>query len=60
MRENLKCRAGSEVFKGVYGDWRIEESDVREVWGYRAGLSVAAAGVRLASLVWQCTTCAVT
>ena len=28
----------------MYGDWSIEESDVREVWGYRVGLSVAAAG----------------
>jgi len=50
--------AGSEVFKGMYGDWRIEESDVREVWGYRAGLSVAAAGARLASFVEQCFSCA--
>ena len=28
----------------MYGDWQVEESDVREVWGYRIGLSVAAAG----------------
>ncbi len=35
---------GQEVFRGVYGDWQVEESDVREVLGYRAGISVAAAG----------------
>jgi uncharacterized integral membrane protein len=25
----------------VYGPWRVEESDVREVTAYRAGISVA-------------------
>lgn len=47
VRELVSLCAGDEVFKGMYGDWRIEESDVREVWGYRAGLSVAAAGARV-------------
>ena len=37
------------VYKGVYGDWRVEDSDVREVQGYRAGLTVAAAGMMLRS-----------
>ena len=33
------------MYKGVYGEWRVEESDRLEVQGYRAGLSVAAAGM---------------
>lgn len=35
---------GREVYRGVYGDWEVEESDVKEVLGYRAGISVGAAG----------------
>ena len=34
-----------EVYRGVYGEWEVEDSDVKEVLGYRAGISVAAAGV---------------
>ena len=36
--------AGSEVYQGAFGEWSVEESDVKEVLGYRAGLSVAALG----------------
>lgn len=36
--------AGSEVYKGAFGDWSVDENDVKEVVGYRAGLSVAALG----------------
>lgn len=36
--------ADREVYRGVYGEWEVEESDVKEVLGYRAGISVAAAG----------------
>jgi len=35
---------GREVYRGVYGDWEVEDSDVKEVLGYRAGISVGAAG----------------
>ncbi|KAK9843995.1 hypothetical protein WJX81_001397 [Elliptochloris bilobata] len=31
----------------MYGEWSLEDSDVREVWGYRNGLSVAAAALLL-------------
>lgn len=31
-------------FQGVYGPWRIEDRDITEVWVYRAGLTVTAAG----------------
>jgi len=37
--------AGSEVYQGAFGEWRVEESDVKEVLGYRAGISVAAVGM---------------
>ena len=37
--------SGSEVYQGAFGEWRVEESDVKEVLGYRAGLSVAALGM---------------
>ena len=36
--------SGSPVYKGVYGDWTLEQSDVDEVKGYRAGLTIAAGG----------------
>ncbi|EIE22348.1 hypothetical protein COCSUDRAFT_33484 [Coccomyxa subellipsoidea C-169] len=42
---------GQEVFRGVYGDWQVEESDVREVLGYRAGISVAAAALLLDTII---------
>ena len=42
-RRPLGC-VGREVFRGAYGEWEVEESDVREVLGYRAGISVAATG----------------
>ena len=32
------------MYKGAFGEWSVDESDVKEVLGYRAGLSVAAAG----------------
>lgn len=34
----------AETFQGVYGPWKVEEADRKEVLGYRAGLSIAAAG----------------
>ncbi|KAK9812459.1 hypothetical protein WJX73_001370 [Symbiochloris irregularis] len=34
-----------ETYQGVYGPWKVEESDRQEVLGYRAGLSLAAAAV---------------
>ncbi len=36
--------SGRQVFKGIYGDWTLEQSDVDEVKGYRVGLTIAAAG----------------
>lgn len=39
-----------ETYQGMYGPWRIEEADRQEVLGYRAGLTVAAAGTLLHSL----------
>lgn len=32
------------MYKGMYGDWSVEDEDVREVVAYRAGLNVAALG----------------
>lgn len=41
----VHCAASNgEVYQGRFGPWRIEQQDVVEVWGYRAGLSVAALG----------------
>ncbi|KAL9226439.1 hypothetical protein vseg_002253 [Gypsophila vaccaria] len=37
------------TYQGVYGPWRIEPSDVREVVLYRSGLAVAAASFVVAS-----------
>ncbi|CAL8468689.1 g8229 [Coccomyxa elongata] len=42
---------GREVYRGVYGEWEVEESDVKEVLGYRAGISVAAAALLLDSAI---------
>ena len=39
------------VYKGMYGDWTVEDDDVREVIAYRAGLNVAALGTGLHSAV---------
>ena len=36
--------SGTPVYKGVYGDWTLEQTDVDEVTGYRAGLTIAAGG----------------
>ena len=35
---------GTVVYQGRYGDWSVEEEDVREVLSYRACLNVSAAG----------------
>ena len=43
-RGTTDVSAGSEVYQGAFGEWSVEESDVKEVLGYRAGLSVAALG----------------
>ena len=32
------------VYKGMYGDWSVEDDDVREVIAYKAGLNIAALG----------------
>ena len=32
------------MYQGAFGEWSVDESDVKEVLGYRAGLSVAALG----------------
>jgi uncharacterized integral membrane protein len=32
------------VYQGSYGPWSIEQEDLEQVYGYRAGLSVAALG----------------
>lgn len=37
------------AFQGVYGPWRVEAEDVREVTAYRAGISVATAGLLAAA-----------
>ncbi|KAK9914886.1 hypothetical protein WJX75_001918 [Coccomyxa subellipsoidea] len=42
---------GREVFRGAYGEWEVEESDVREVLGYRAGISVAATALLLDTIL---------
>lgn len=33
----------------MYGDWSVEDEDVREVVAYRAGLNVAALGTAACS-----------
>ncbi|CAI0459047.1 unnamed protein product [Linum tenue] len=41
----INCKAvsdTSQTYRGVYGPWRVEDSDVREVVLYRAGLVTAA------------------
>uniref|UniRef100_A0A7S0RZ94 Uncharacterized protein n=1 Tax=Chlamydomonas leiostraca TaxID=1034604 RepID=A0A7S0RZ94_9CHLO len=37
------------VYQGRFGAWRIEQEDIVEVWGYRAGISVAAVTALAAS-----------
>jgi uncharacterized integral membrane protein len=32
------------IYQGSYGPWSIEQADILEVYGYRAGLSVATLG----------------
>ncbi|KAF5839535.1 hypothetical protein DUNSADRAFT_508 [Dunaliella salina] len=50
LRHTCKLYAASgnappskEVYQGTFGPWSIEEEDVKEVLGYRAGITVAAA-----------------
>ncbi|KAL6756822.1 hypothetical protein V8C86DRAFT_2641713 [Haematococcus lacustris] len=46
LRRSVKTAASAtdkEVFAGRFGAWSIEPEDVAEVWGYRVGISVAAA-----------------
>ncbi|CAL5221533.1 g3742 [Coccomyxa viridis] len=43
---------GSEVYQGAFGEWSVEESDVKEVLGYRAGLSVAALALLLDTAIY--------
>lgn len=38
------ARASTPEYQGKFGTWRVEEEDVREVFLYRLGLNVAAAG----------------
>eukprot|EP00873_Tetraselmis_striata_P016278 jgi/Tetstr1/436542/TSEL_002697.t1 len=40
---------GDEVYSGVYGPWRVEADDVREVTAYRVGISVATVALLAAS-----------
>lgn len=35
----------AETYEGAFGRWSVTSEDVAEVYGYRAGISVAAAGV---------------
>ncbi|KAK9829113.1 hypothetical protein WJX72_003956 [[Myrmecia] bisecta] len=39
------------VYKGIYGDWQVEESDRLEVLGYRGGISVAALALLLETAI---------
>lgn len=54
-KEKLSIRAvsnssqGGTVYKGVYGPWTVEQSDVKEVVLYRSGLVTAAASFVTAS-----------
>jgi hypothetical protein len=46
-------------YQGTFGEWRIEDRDITEVWTYRAGLTAAAAGTVPRSKAdwracWQC------
>jgi hypothetical protein len=50
--------ADGEVFIGRYGAWTLTDVDKREVWAYRAGLTVAAAGARGAQGGQQSVVCA--
>ncbi|XP_023004744.1 uncharacterized protein LOC111497955 [Cucurbita maxima] len=53
----LKCKAAgqssptSTVYRGIYGPWTVDPSDVREVILYRAGLVTAATSFVIASSV---------
>lgn len=52
---SVRCQAVSDppdsaaVYRGVYGPWRIEPSDVQEVISYRSGLVTAASSFVIAS-----------
>ncbi|XP_020570891.1 uncharacterized protein LOC110018021 [Phalaenopsis equestris] len=57
---SVRCEAAGEgspgsfdgtVYKGIYGPWRVEPSDVREVILYRTGLVTAATSFVLAAAV---------
>lgn len=36
-----------ETYEGQFGRWSVTSEDVAEVYGYRAGLTIAAAGMGL-------------
>lgn len=38
------AEGGDVVYQGRFGAWKVEPEDVREVYGYRAGITVAALG----------------
>ena len=44
-------RSAGLTFQGIYGEWTLEDSDRREVRGYRVGLSVTAAAIVLDTLL---------
>ena len=50
---HLCCCAGA-VYQGMFGEWTVEPEDELEVFVYRAGISVAAAGL-IASASLNCT-----
>ncbi|KAI3919287.1 hypothetical protein MKW98_030423 [Papaver atlanticum] len=47
INNNIRCQAqnslDSTVYKGIYGPWSVDSTDVREVILYRSGLVTAAA-----------------
>ncbi|EPS67254.1 hypothetical protein M569_07522, partial [Genlisea aurea] len=57
FRNPAKCVAAGQppqsgaVYQGVYGPWKVESSDVREVVLYRSGLVTAASSFVIASSV---------
>ena len=53
-RRSLAAAASSsssdaEVYSGMFGEWRVEEQDVKEVTAYRLGISVATLSLLAAS-----------
>ena len=47
---NSLCCAGA-VYQGMFGEWSVEPEDELEVFIYRAGISVAAAGLLTAAML---------